>query len=211
MVRKKYFSKAFVTVVLVLICGAVSVLWPQWRDDLRAERYQTSYAIAGKVVTSSGSPMSGVTMTLSGAASGATTTDGYGKYRFTGLANGIYTVTPGAANYSFTPTSRTVSVSGANVTGQNFKGTPIGGGSYAIAGKVVTSSGSPISGVTMTLSGAASGATTTDGYGKYSFTGLGNGNYTITPDKTGYTFIPASKTVSVNGANVTRQNFRGTT
>jgi len=155
--------------------------------------------------------MSGVTMTLSGAASGTTTTDVYGKYRFTGLANGIYTVTPDLTNYSFTPTSRTVSVSGANVTGQNFRGMPVGGGAYSISGKVVTSSGSPISGVTMTLSGSASGATTTDGYGKYSFKGLGNGNYTITPDKTGYTFTPTSRAVSVSGANVTRQNFRGIT
>jgi len=211
MSQKKYVVKAFVTIVLALVCGAVSILWPQWRDNLRAELYQTSYSISGKVVTSSGSPMSGVTMTLSGAASGATTTDGYGKYRFTGLANGIYTVTPGETNYAFTPASRTVSISGINVTGQNFRGTPIGSGSYSISGKVVTSSGSPISGVTMTLSGTASGATTTDGYGKYSFTGLGNGNYTIIPDKTGYTFTPTSKAVSVNGANVTRQNFRGNT
>jgi len=122
MFEKKYVGKAFATVVLALLCGALSILWPQWRDNLRAEGYQTSYSISGKVTTSSGSAMSGVTMTLSGTASRTATTNIYGKYKFTGLGNGNYTITPGKTGYTFTPASKTVSVSASNITGQNFKG-----------------------------------------------------------------------------------------
>jgi len=44
-------------------------------------------------------------------------------------------------------------------------------------------SGILLPGVTMTLTGAASGSTTTDASGNYTFTGLLGGNYTITPSK----------------------------
>jgi len=85
-----------------------------------------SYSISGTVRTPSfgmiGSPISGVTMTLSGDAGGTTTTNSSGNYAFTGLANGSYTVTPGKAGYTFTPTSRAVTISGANRTGQSFTG-----------------------------------------------------------------------------------------
>lgn len=46
--------------------------------------------------------------------------------------------------------------------------------------------------------------------GSYGFAGLYNGNYTLTPSKTGYTFTPSSISVTVSGANVTR-NFTATT
>jgi hypothetical protein len=63
---------------------------------------------------------------------------------------------------------------------------------YRISGQV-TVSGSGLSGVTMTLSGAQTGSTTTDGSGNYTFSGLApGGNYTVTPSRTGYTFCPAS-------------------
>ena len=165
----------------------------------------TAYSISG-TVTSGGSPFSGVTMTLSGTASGTTTTDSSGNYTFTGLANGTYTVTPSKTGYTFTPASRNVTISGANVIGQNFTGT-----AYSISGTVTSGGGhgTPIPGVTMTLSGAGTGTTTTDTNGNYTFTGLANGTYTVTPSKTGYTFTPTSKNVTINGANVTGQNFTG--
>jgi Bacterial Ig domain/Right handed beta helix region len=62
-------------------------------------------------------------------------------------------------------------------------------------------------GATVTLSGAASAATTADPSGNYIFTGLGNGSYTVTPSKYGSTFTPASESTTVSGANVTGVNF----
>ena len=72
--------------------------------------------------------------------------------------------------------------------------------SYSVSGTITGAGGS---GATVTLSGTASATTTADPSGNYSFSGLDNGSYTVTPRKTGYTFTPTSRTVTVNGANVT--------
>src|SRR5467141_1932861 len=48
---------------------------------------------------------------------------------------------------------------------------------------------------------------TGDVNGNYTLSGLPNGTYTVTPTKTGFTFGPASQTVTVSGANVTAVNF----
>jgi hypothetical protein len=62
-------------------------------------------------------------------------------------------------------------------------------------------------GTTLTLSGGQSATTTTDSGGNYSFTGLANGTYTVTPSKDGYTFNPASQTVTMSGTNVSGISF----
>jgi fibronectin type 3 domain-containing protein len=59
----------------------------------------------------------------------------------------------------------------------------------------------------VTLSGNASGSTTSNSSGVYTFTGLANGSYTVTPSNTGYTFTPVNQGVTVNGANVGSVNF----
>ncbi len=80
---------------------------------------------------------------------------------------------------------------------------------YSISG-TITSSGTGTSGVTIALSGASTGTATTDASGNYSFTGLANGSYTVTPSKTGFTFNPTSSAQTVNSANITGVNFAGT-
>ena len=62
-------------------------------------------------------------------------------------------------------------------------------------------------GATISLTGAATATVTADTSGNYSFSGLANGSYTITPSKSGYTFTPASLSATVNGANATGENF----
>jgi hypothetical protein len=49
-----------------------------------------------------------------------------------------------------------------------------------------------------------------DSSGNYSFSGLANGTYTVTPAETGFTFTPTSLAVTVNGADVTNANFTAT-
>jgi FtsP/CotA-like multicopper oxidase with cupredoxin domain len=168
-----------------------------------------AYSISGTLATAGGAPIAGVTMTLAGAANATTTTNAAGTYSFTGLANGLYTVTPSLAGYTFSPVNRAVTISGASVPGQNFTGTVIAV-TYSISGTLATAGGAPIAGVTMTLAGAANATTTTNAAGTYSFTGLANGLYTVTPSLAGYTFTPTSRTVTVSGANITGQNFTGT-
>src|SRR6185436_9980078 len=62
-------------------------------------------------------------------------------------------------------------------------------------------------GATVTLSGAASATATADSSGNYSFAGVANGSYTVTPSKTGFTFSPANAPATVNNANLTGVNF----
>ena len=57
------------------------------------------------------------------------------------------------------------------------------------------------SGATVVLSGTANASTPADASGNYTFAGLANGAYTVTPSKSGYTFSPPSQNVTINGAN----------
>ncbi len=75
---------------------------------------------------------------------------------------------------------------------------------YTISGTV---SGAVQQNVAVNLAGTASASTTTDVNGNYSFPGLANGSYTITPSLTGYTFSPTSTAVTLSGADSTANNF----
>ena len=81
---------------------------------------------------------------------------------------------------------------------------------YTISG-TVTSGGSGLSGVSVALSGAASAGATTNSSGAYSFSGLSDGSYTVTPSRSGYTFTPTSQSVTVSGSNRGGINFTGAT
>jgi hypothetical protein len=156
-----------------------------------------TYSISGTI-----SGGTGATVTLSGAASATTTANSSGNYSFTGLANGAYTVTPSKNGYTFSPASQSVTLSGANQTAINFTGTAQ---TWSISGTI-----SGGAGATVTLSGAASATTTANSSGNYSFTGLANGTYTVTPSNAGFTFSPATQTVTLNGGNATAVNFTAT-
>jgi len=155
-----------------------------------------TYAISGTITGASGV----VAVGLSGTSTATTSTASNGTYSFTGLANGSYTVIPTLAGYAFTPTSTAVTVSGANVTGKNFTAT-------AAATTYTISGSAGIAGATITLSGANSGTLTAGTGGAYTFSGLVNGSYTVTPSLTGYTFAPTSASVTISSANATATTF----
>jgi Tol biopolymer transport system component len=75
------------------------------------------YAISGHVSDAAGNPLADVT--ISAYSGGSATTDGSGTYTFTNLITGTYTLTPHKHIYTFTPTTRTVSVP-PDATGQDF-------------------------------------------------------------------------------------------
>jgi N-acetylneuraminic acid mutarotase len=75
---------------------------------------------------------------------------------------------------------------------------------FSISGTV---SGDVAANVTINLASGVNNSTTTASDGTYSFTGLGNGNYTVTPVLKGYTFTPTTQVVTISGANITGQNF----
>jgi Cna protein B-type domain. len=157
-----------------------------------------TWTISG-TVTGGGS----ATVSLTGAATKTATADGSGNYSFTGLLDGSYTVTPTKSGYTMSPASQPVSVSGANVANVNFTAQPIP--TYSISGTI---SPTPLgAGATVTLSGGATGTTTTDASGNYSFGGLLNGTYTVAPTKTGVIMTPTSRAVTISNANVGAVNF----
>lgn len=160
----------------------------------------TTYTISGTITGATS-----VTVTLGGASTATTTTDAGGNYAFAGLANGTYTVKPSKGGFAFNPIQTTVVVNGANVTGTNFVATAAAS-TWSVSGQI---SGDTLGGVLISITGSTTGATTSDLTGGYTLSGVPDGaSITITPTKAGYTFTPASVTVTVS-ANVTR-NFTAT-
>jgi len=84
---------------------------------------------------------------------------------------------------------------------------PPGSNTFTISGSV---RGATLQGVSIALGGAATETATTDGSGNYSFAGLANGSYTVTPGSTAYGFAPLSASVTVNGADETVFPFEAT-
>lgn len=103
---------------LALITGCAGLVSQSVPSTNPAPQTQ-SYSVSGTI-----SPAAGATVTLSGAATATATANSAGAYTFTGLSNGTYAVTPSHTGYSFSPTSQSATVSGANVTGINFTATP---------------------------------------------------------------------------------------
>jgi hypothetical protein len=170
-------------------------------EVLPAASIGQTWSISGTISPSPAG--TGTLVTLSGASSATATADASGNYTFTGLANGNYTITPSKSGYTFGPASQTVTINGANATGVNFTATVVP--AWSISGTV--SPGTSGGGTLLTLSGSPSATTTANSSGNYSFGNLSNGTYTVTPSKTGFTFSPASQTVTINGANAANVNF----
>lgn len=116
---KKIFSLLFVLMFALTLSACSS------SDDAAP-----TYSISGTITVDSAA-LAGVTVALSGASSSSATTDSTGKYTFSGLANGDYTITPSTATgYTFAPVNSAVTISNANVTGKDFAATKIAAVTY---------------------------------------------------------------------------------
>src|SRR5713101_4681505 len=88
-----------------------------------------------------------------------------------------------------------------------------GGNSFKTAGYKVSGTINPTpagNGATVALSGAATASTTADSPGNYTFAGLPNGSYMVTPKHSGYAFSPGNQSTTVNGTDATGVDFTGT-
>jgi hypothetical protein len=164
-----------------------------------------TFSVSGRV-TEGVAGLGGVTITVARSSDNSTVgtmvTASDGTYTVPGIpAGGNYTVTPSLALYTFTPPSRTITNLVANQTNFDFAATKQ---RFAISGRIATSSNSPVSGVTVTLSGDAAATTTTDSNGQYNFGNLEAGrNYTVTPAKPNFAFTPPARTFNNLGGNQT--------
>lgn len=160
----------------------------------------------------------------SASAAGKAVTCAGGSGAITCVADGVNdnTIAAGAlATATFTiaasaqPSSVPIQVSGADAVsagGSKITATSVAGAITVTSSQTWTISGtiSPAAsgnGATVTLSGAATASTTANSSGAFSFTGLKNGSYTVTPAKSGYSFTPASSAVTVQSANQSSVNF----
>jgi uncharacterized delta-60 repeat protein len=166
-----------------------------------------TYSLAGKVTDALGTGMSGVTLNLSGTQTATTQTDSLGNYSFANvLAGGNYAVTPVRTNYSFTQPSQSVFGLTGNVNFATFIGRLV---NWGISGVLLDENGNPISNASLALSGSTTGATTSAANGSYLFVVQAEGNYTVTPSKSNYTFSPVNRVFNNLSANQTG-NFIGT-
>ncbi|MCC6933016.1 MAG: thrombospondin type 3 repeat-containing protein [Deltaproteobacteria bacterium] len=76
---------------------------------------------------------------------------------------------------------------------------------YYVTGTI--SGASPLEGTTVQLSGDATASTSTKDSGAYSFSALGNGDFTVIPSRTNYVFDTQSRLVNISGANKNDINF----
>jgi len=180
------------------------------------------FTISGKVIDSQGSPVQSVLISIEGANTkyiSTATTDSNGNYSFTGLGYDTYTLVPEFNGYGFNPPSQQKTItSDATITTKVFTVNDfIAFKGYQISGMVLDvtklESQSGIQGVNIKLTGTTTDGTTinlskiSDQEGKYSFTELLNGTYTVTPTSTEYNFEPESQNVTIASANVLNINF----
>ncbi|MEI7904031.1 MAG: carboxypeptidase-like regulatory domain-containing protein, partial [Candidatus Firestonebacteria bacterium] len=161
--------------------------------------------------TISGAGKSGAAVILSaGGTSVAVAADSNGAYSTNCPAGLAYTVTPGKLGYSFSPVSYSGTYS-VNTSTLDFSITQLP--LKSISGTVKDTSGTGITGVTLTLTGSAAQtgtSTTTATGGAYAFTGLLNGgDYVITPAREGYMFVPVNTSVTNLTTDISGRDFIG--
>lgn len=129
-----------------------------------------------------------------------------GQWSATTLCSSVVTVSATKAGYTFSPNPAAPATAGSGTLSiPNFQATALPA-SFSLSGQI-TLNGSGLSNVALAVTGSASANVLSVASGGYTVSGLGNGTYTITPTLAGYTFMPASLNVSINGANATGQNF----
>jgi PKD repeat protein len=98
---------------------AATAPWAQVGAMFKAAGAQSNtYSISGSLTPAANG--ANATVNLSGTASATTIADVNGNYAFAGLVNGSYGVTPGKANFTFSPASQNVTINSANVSAVNF-------------------------------------------------------------------------------------------
>ena len=146
-----------------------------------------TFSIAG-YVTDGVAPVKDVTVTIGDE---ETTTDTNGFYRVSGLDAGAHTVEPSAAGYGFVPSLQQIDLQ-ADRTNVNFTAV----GLLSISGRIRTEAGQGLAGVTV-RAGSRTGITSPTG--DYTIEQVPAREQVVTPSLSGYSFIPASLTVTPTG------------
>ncbi len=117
-------------------------------------------------------------------------------------------VNPGGGDFSLQPTSPNVD-RGVLLPGINdaFVGNAPDIGAFEFDGNFTISGNAGMGGVMLSYNDGGPRTVTTDANGSYSITVLYGWSGTVTPSRTGFTFIPASRTYSYLAADQTHQDY----
>lgn len=125
-----------------MVPGEMTYAYADWT-------YLWSHSVSGKVKTTSGSGVDGVTVSLmtGSYAQENTVTVNNGNYTINGQVDGSFTITPSSGTgSSFTPAVRTITIAGGNISGQDFvidqAIVPLTGGARYVSGNAATLYGS---------------------------------------------------------------------
>lgn len=159
-------------------------------NPFRLGEIPIAYGVSGTVKDGSNIGLNNVEMQFSNGADSAYT-DIEGKWTKHFLLPGQTTVTPSKVGYTFSPVSRSVTSGGSGI---DFTGTTSVQPTYAVSGRVTDQSSNGVSGVQISFT-RGYGSVTTASDGSWSKSGL-SGTVTVTPSKSGWTFMPLSRQVS---------------
>ena len=136
-----------------------------------------------------------MTVSLSGSQSVTTTTDADGDYVFMNLpTSGAYLLTASKDDYTFESATATFITPSGDRTADFTAQLTASLKKHTISGRVLNSSGEPMAGVVLTLSGSVNRTTVTASDGTYSLTDiLGGSSWTVTPAKTDYVISPLAQ------------------
>ena len=147
--------------------------------------------ISGGVKTTEGRGISGVKLTAS-EEGGSTITNIDGNYNLSVTPGWSGTITPSEKGYDFIPPFKEYSKVNNDLEGQDFRAEA----NTVISGKIINSKGKGIPGVILSFShreGKESTIEKTDSGGNYKHTVTYSWQGTVTPNKTGYRFVPPNR------------------
>jgi hypothetical protein len=115
---------------------------------------------------------------------------------------------PASLRDVYNPATRELKIAAVQVGGHVYTNAVITPGNIVSINKLAAAHGTItgvwVQGVSVAMSGAASGTTITDANGNYSFANLPSGtSYTFTPSLAGYNYSPSSQTVSIPAGSTT--------
>jgi hypothetical protein len=188
---------------LVQMIGIIMILSSLFTIPVQAA---STHSIVGRVTTSTGVKLRGVTVTIQGTTS-SDVTDANGIYSLRATTGSSGTIVPSLANYTFSPVNIKFTNIQANLVGQDFTATQINNVYYSISGKV-TNGGSALAGVLITF---GTFTATTSSTGTYTIANVPAGaKGRIVPSLAGYAFTPGYVAISSLNSNLVNQDFTAT-
>ncbi|HEY0640739.1 MAG TPA: S8 family serine peptidase [Pseudonocardiaceae bacterium] len=187
-----------------LTCGGTAGnnnVWGEGKLDAFAAVTQSPRGPVGTLTgtvtnASTGAPVAGAAVRVTGGVTRDLTTDATGRYT-TVLPVGSYTVT--ASAFGFGGGTATVTVTEGATTTRDFALTPAA--AHPVTGRVLDTAGNALANATVTIGGTPIPPATTDASGAYSFASVPAGSYQVTA-AAGLCATPQTRALIVDGAEV---------